>query len=247
MTGFRTVVIERAGGHFQVTQDGRPLFLVPSGILERFSADSAFPPAWEAVEPGHPLRRLFWNPDTAELLMAGLEEHPARFAEAHGASPYRSYLQAIWLPEPPVLLLRPYWNPSDPYDPFDDDARRASFRAQWRFREILEGLRPPPAWTVVFNAVDAYLDALGVRVEGPEQGAEPVRELSLTPPLALSDPAVRSALEALATREVGRAFPVVRGDALVGAHALELGDLHRAEALLAEAGIAYQVGSYLPH
>jgi hypothetical protein len=245
--GFQTVVIEREGGHFRLGQEGETLLLVPAAVFERFSADAVFPPAWAAFAPTHPVRRVFWNPDTREYLMAGLEDHPARTAEAFGASPYRAYLQGFWVPAPPLLLLRPYWNPEDPYAPFDDDARRESFRVQWTFREILGRLQPTPGWTTVFNAVDAYLDTLGVTLEGPGSDPEDVRELSLTPPAPVTDPAGRGALERLVTSEVGRVFPVVRGEALVGVQTLELEGLHRAEAILDAAGLLSQHGPFRPH
>jgi len=244
---FRTVVIERDGGRLRLSQEGAVLLRLPASLLDRFAADSVYPPAWQALLPCHPVRRLFWNPTTDEFLMAGLEENPARVVEELGGSHYRAYLQGFWLPEPPLLLLRPYWNPEDPYDPFDDEARRESFRVQWRFREILGGLRPPQGWAAVFNAVDAYLDALGVAPEGPDGEPEELRELSVTPPAVLEDPTAKRALEALATREVGRVFPVVRDGALVGAQALDLDGLHRGEAVLAEAGLLFQQGPFRPH
>lgn len=247
MGDFRTVVIERDGGQFRLSQGGDALLRLPAGLLDRFSADAVFPPAWTALEPCHPVRRLFWNETSGEFLMTGLEDHPVRAIERLGASPYRSYVQGLWLPSPPLLLLRPYWNPPDPYAPFDGEARRESFRAQGRLCALLHRLRPPEGWTAVFNAVDDYLEALGVTVEGPGDEPEAVRELSLTPPAPLGEPEGRNALEALAVGEVGRAFPVVRGGALAGVHALDLGDLHRAEAVLAAAGLAYQVGPYRPH
>ena len=247
MGGFRTIVIEPDGGHFRLSQEGETLLRVPAALLDRFSADAAFPPAWVSQSPTHPVRRLFWNPKTREYLMAGLEDHPARTAEALGSSPYRSYLQGFWLPEPPVLLLRPFWNPEDPYAPFDEEARRESFRVQWKFWEILGGLRPPRDWSALFNAVDPYLDALGVNPQGPDAEAEELRELSLTPPAPLSEPAARAAVERMATQEVGRVFPLVRGETLAGAQALDLDGLHRAEAVLSDAGLLFQQGLFRPH
>lgn len=247
MSAFETVVIEARSGRYEVTQAGEVLLAVPAEVFDRYEADDVFPPGWRDRAAAHPVRRLFWNPQTAELIMAGLDAHPARAVESRGSTPYRSYLQGLWLPEPPVLLLRPYWNPADPYDAFDMPARLRSFRAQWRFLEILSGLRPPPGWTAIFNATAPYLEALGVDLEGGPHDPEAIREISLTPPASLDSPTVAQTLEILATEHVGSASPVLRKGVLAGVHTLTLPAMHSVQALLERLGIPHQEGPFRPH
>ncbi len=247
MPAFETVVIEPRGGRYEVTQGGEILLAVPAPVFDRYETDGVFPPSWHSRAPAHPVRRLFWNPQTAEFLMAGLEAHPARAVEGSGSTPYRSYLQGFWLPEPPVLLLRPYWNPADPYDAFDTPARLKSFRAQWRLLEILTGLRPPAAWSAIFNATDPYLEALGVDLAGTPPEPDAVREISLTPPASLNSSTVVQTLEILATEHVGGAFPVLREGVLAGVHTLTLPAMLSVQALLDRLGIPHQEGPFRPH
>lgn len=244
---FDTVVIEQKRGRYEVAQGDEVLLAVPAAVFEAYDVESVFPPAWGVREPSHPVRRLFWNPETAEFFMASLEAHPARTAEAWGSTPYRSYLQGFWIPAPPVLLLRPYWNPSDPYDPFDAAARRRGFAVQARFLEILQGLRPPQGWTAILNATDPYLDALGVSAPGAAYDPEEIRELSLTPPAPLSLEAAAGVLDLLATEHAGTLYPVLRENALASVHALTLFALHTAQALLDRAGLPHQEGPFRPH
>jgi len=244
---FETVVIEARAGHYEVSQAGEVLLAVPTSVFDRYEADDVFPPGWRPRADAHPVRRLFWNPQNAEFLMAGLEAHPARTVEGGGSTPYRSYLQGFWVPEPPVLLLRPFWNPADPYDAFDTPARLRSFRAQWRFFELLKGLRPPQGWTAILNATDPYLEAMGVNAAGEPADPEAVRELSLTPPASLDSPTVAQTLEILATEHVGGAFPVLRDGAFSGVHALSLPAVHAVQALLDRVGIPHQEGPFRPH
>ncbi len=247
MPDFETVVIEARSGRYEVAQGEHLLLAVPAAVFERYEAEAVFPPAWAARQESHPVRRLFWNPQTAEFLMAGLEAHPARTVEGWGSTPYRSYLQGLWLPTPPVLLLRPFWNPSDPYEPFDAAARRRSFDAQSRLLRTLTGLRPPAGWSAILNATDPYLDALGVNAPGTPPDPEAIREVSLTPPGALTSAPIAQALEILATEHAGAVFPVLREGVLAGAHALILPALHAAQALLDRLGIPSQEGPYRPH
>lgn len=244
---FETVVIEQKRGRYEVVQGDEVLLAVPAPVFEAYEVEAVFPPAWEPREPSHAVRRLFWNPQTTEFFMAGLEAHPARTVEAWGSTPYRSFLQGFWVPAPPLLLLRPFWNPPDPYDPFDAAARRQSFAAQTRFLAILRGLRPPAGWTAILNATDPYLDALGVNPAETSPDPEAVRELSLTPPGPLTSEAVTRALEALATDHAGNLFPVLREGLLSGVHALCLPALHTAQALLDRLGLLHQEGPYRPH
>jgi hypothetical protein len=244
---FETVVIEQRKGRYEVVQGEQVLLTVPAPVFQAYEVEAVFPPAWEPREPSHGVRRLFWNPDTAEFFMAGLEAHPARTAEAWGSTPYRSYLQGFWIPAPPVLLLRPYWNPADPYDPFDAPARRRSLAVQSRFREILRGLRPPSGWAAILNATDPYLDALGVSAPGASPDPEEIRELSLTPPAALSLEAAAGVFDVVATEHAGKLFPVIREDALAAVHSLTLAGLHTAQALLDRAGLPHQEGPFRPH
>ncbi len=247
MPRFETVVIEPRGGHYVVAQGSEVLLAIPVPVFQRYEAGAVFPPSWEAREESHPVRRLFWNPETAEFLMAGLDAHPARMVEGAGSTPYRSFLQGFWVPAPPVLLLRPYWNPPDPYDPFDAEARLQSFHAQRRFLRILAGLLPPAGWSAILNATDPYLDALGLDAKAAAPDPEDVREMSLTPPGSLESSQVAEALEILATEHVGHLFPVLRDGVLTGVHALYLPALHTAQALLDQLGIHHQVGPYRPH
>lgn len=244
---FETVVIEQRKGRYEVVQGEEVLLAVPAPVFESYEAASVFPPAWEPREVSHPVRRLFWNPDTAEFFMAGLEAHPARTVEGWGSTPYRSYLQGFWIPAPPVLLLRPFWNPSDPYDPFDAAARRRSFVVQTRLLRILGGLRPPEGWSAILNATDAYLEALGV--EGGRALPEPdaMRELSVTPPVSLTCERAARALELLGTEHAGALFPVLREEALAGVHALTLSAFHTAQALLDRFDLPHQEGPFRPH
>ena len=244
---FETVVIEARAGRYELRQGDRTLLAVPRPVFEGYEADSVFPPAWRALREAHPVRRLFWNPADAEFLMAGLDTHPARAVEGSGSSPYRAYLQGIWLPHPPVLLLSPFWNPEDPYDSFDEAARRRSFDTQMAFVGILSGLRPPSRWTGVLNTTDLYREALGVSPEATSGSPPEVREGALTPPRPLEDAGARQALEAIALRHVGEIFPVLRAGCLAGFHALSLAAVQAAQALLAEFGLDSQEGPYRPH
>ena len=247
MTDFQTVVIDRVGGHYHVVQGEDLLLRVPESVFQQFEADSVFPPDWRPLSESHPVRRLFWNPDTREFLLAGLEELSARVAEGHGTSPFRSFLQGLWVPRPPVLLLRPYWNPADPYEPFDQAARQMSFSAQWHFLEILGRLRLPPEATGILNATDAYLEALGVNAAGVPFDGEAIRELSLTPPESLEAPRVWKALEVIATEYAGTCFPLVHRGMLRGAHALCLPAIQSCEALFQSLSISCQEGPFRPH
>ena len=247
MNRFETVEIVPGGTHYRMLQSDRLLLSIPGGVFEGYEPDTVFPPRWRARHASHPVRRLFWNPDTLEFLMTGLDAQPARFVESFGSASYRSFLQAVWIPAPPVVLSRPFWHPSDPYEPFDGPARTLSLRTQLGFRATLSGLRPPGEWVWVLNATDAYLDALGAGIEGLPPEAEAVREVALTPPLDLGDPRAAAALEELATQHVGALFPVLRGDRFAGAQALSLSHIHTAAALLEKRGIQCQEGAFWPH
>jgi hypothetical protein len=247
LRGFTPVVIDRAGGHYQLMQGRDVLLRIPGGLFAQYKADSVFPPLWRPREESHPVRRLFWNPDSREFLMAGLDAHPARLGEEFGSTPFRSFLQGFWIPTPPVLLLRPYWNPADPYDDFDRRARQTSFDAQWSFWNLLGRLMPPHGWNAILNATDPYLEALGVTLEGPPAEPEAIRELSLTPPGPVGDASIRKALEALAVENAGNCFPMIREGALCGVHTLCLPALHSAEALLRSLDITCQEGPFRPH
>jgi len=247
MGRYEPVTIEAKGDRYELSRAGEVVVRVPSSVFERYEPDAVFPPAWPARNPEHPVRRLYWNPDTRELLMAGLEAHPARTAELHGGTPFRSFLQGFWVPRPPVLLLRPYWNPSDPYSPFDRAARVRSLRLQTEFVELLAGLRPPAGWSAVLNVTQEYLDGLGLDPHGIPAEPGEIREVSLAPPAALDRPAARKALEDIAVGHVGDLFPVLRSGALVGVHALGLPAVHAAEAVFQDQGLHYQVGPFRPH
>ncbi|GAB4264478.1 MAG: hypothetical protein Kow0092_16150 [Deferrisomatales bacterium] len=247
MERFETIVIEREGGHYTVKQAETVLLTVPAPVFERYEATSVFPPAWRSLQPSHPVRRLYWNPDTTEFLMAGLDAHTARTAEAYGTTGYRSFLQGFWLPHPPVLLLRPFWNPESPYDDFDTAARRRSFEVQQRFTGILFRLRPPAGWSAVLNATAPYLEALGVTPQGGPADPEAVAEVSLTPPGSLATPEVAEALRALAVEHAGEVCPVLREGVLAGVHALSRPAMHAAQALLDRFGLLHQEGPYRPH
>ncbi len=247
MGEFQTVTIETRAGHYELSQGGEVLFRIPRAVFERYDAGAVFPPSWAPATREHPVRRLYWNPRSLELLMAGLEAHPARTAELHGTASFRSFLQGFWIPSPPVLLLRPFWNPDDPREPFGRRARERSFQVQMRLVGTLERLRPPSSWVVILNATEPYLEALGVNPDGlpPEPGA--VRELSLTPPAPLEDEAAREALRTFAVEHPGTLFPVIRPERLVGVHALSLPAEHTAEAVLRKLGLLYQEGPFRPH
>ncbi|MFU8856473.1 MAG: hypothetical protein ACNA8S_05635 [Deferrisomatales bacterium] len=247
MTHFETVVIEPRRGHYVLAQGTQTLLSVPASVFERYEASSVFPPSWAPKQPSHPVRQLFWNPDTLEFLMAGLEQHPARTAEGWGSAPFRSYLQGYWVPAPPVLLLRPFWNPADPEDPFDTAARRHSLEVQQRFLRLIGGLRPPAGWSAILNATAPYLEVLGVNRPGLPAEPGEILEASLTPPGNLSSAAAAQALERLATEQAGRVFPVLREGALTGVHALCLPDLLAAQAVLDQHGLLHQEGPFRPH
>lgn len=244
---FETVVIEARRGRYELRQGQQILLAVPRQVFENYRADCVFPPAWPPLGDGHPIRRLFWNPTDAEFLMTGLDIHPARAVEGAGGARYRAYVQGIWLPQPPLLLLRPFWNPHDPYEPFDEAARRRSFAAQMALVQVLAGLRPPSAWAQVLNATDLYLEALGVSPEASEQGPPQVREGALTPAAPLGNPTTQAALEELALQHVGEIFPLLRSESLAGFHTLTLGAVQTAQALLARHGFDTQEGPYRPH
>ncbi len=247
MGEFQTVTIEARAGHYELSQGGEVLFRIPKAVFERYDAGAVFPPSWVPATREHPVRRLYWNPRSLELLMAGLEAHPARTTELHGTASFRSFLQGFWIPRPPVLLLRPFWNPGDPHEPFDRRARERSFQVQLRLVGTLERLRPPARWVIILNATEPYLEALGVSPDGlpPEPGA--VRELSLTPPAPLDDETAQEALRTFAVEHPGTLFPVIRPGHLVGVHALSLPAEHTAEAVLRKLGLLYQEGPFRPH
>ena len=247
MGRYEPVTIETRGNHYELSRAGDVVVRVPVSVFDRYEPDAVFPPAWPAREPEHPVRRLYWNPDSRELLMAGLEAHPARTAELHGGTPFRSFLQGFWVPRPPVLLLRPYWNPSDPYGPFDRAARLRSLRLQSGFVELLAGLRPPQGWSAILNVTQEYLDALGMAPEGIPAEPGEIQEVSLAPPASLDEAEPRAALEAVAVAHVGDLFPVLRSGRLVGVHALGLPAVHAAESVFQAHGLHYQVGPFRPH
>lgn len=240
------VVIDRSGGHYQVVRGGEVLLRVPARLFERFEANSVFPPLWECPEV-HPVRRFYWNPDTLEFLMFGLDEEGVRSGDTFGPSGYRSFLQGFWAPTPPLLFLRPFWRPETPYDPFDAGARRLSYEVQLRFLRLVEQLRPPAGWGAVLNAVSPYLDALGLGAEGRPGDPDDILELSLMPPAPTKDPAVSALLERLAVEQAGDCCPVLRDGALAGVHALGRRELNAAEAAVAAAGLDCREGPPFRH
>lgn len=246
MTEPLPVLIARVGSHYQLTQAGEVLLRVPLRVFERFDASCVFPPLWVNADV-HPVRRLYWNPDTLEFLMFGLDEQTVRFGETFGPSGYRSYLQGFWSPTPPAVFLRPYWRPEDPYDPFDDPARLVSLQVQRRFLAILDRLRPPEGWTAVLNAVSPYLDALGLNAEGRSGDPGDILELSLMPPAPLHDGRAAALFETLATAQAGHCSPVLRNGSLCSVHALGLSELHAAEAAVAAAGFYCREGPAFRH
>ncbi len=243
----QAVVIEREGGHYRIRRGDRTLLAVPVPLFERYEAQEVFPPRWRSLREIHPLRRLFWSPETREFLMVGLEEHPARTVEGHGSNPYRSYLEGFWVPSPPLILLRPFWNPASLDAPFDEAARQLSLRAQRTMIETLSSLRPPEDWGAVLNATAPYLEALGVSPHPASPEPEALREVYLTPPGNLDDPSVSRVFEQIAIEHVGSLFPVLRNRSLEGFHALCLPALHTAEGLLDEARISHQQSPFRPH
>jgi hypothetical protein len=249
MSNFQTVVIEPIAGRYRVAQGGRTLFLIPRAVMEQFEPEAVFPPEWPSRESERlEVRRLFWEPNTLEFLMADFEAHPARLVEELGSAPYRAYLQSLWLPPSGALLTRIHWNPADPYDPFDEQARRASLRVQLQFVQRMAALRPPEHWTVVLNVVEAYLEAVGLQ-GGPSSPAGELLELSLTPPLPWGNREGEGwrALEAAGVALAGDCFPVVRAARFCAVHALSLRDLQAAEALLNRQGVLTKEGSFDPH
>jgi hypothetical protein len=246
VTRFEAVEIVPAGTHYQLLQLGGLLLSIPRGVFDAYEPDTVFPPQWRPRVSSFPRRQLFWNPTTREFLMAGLDSRPARIVESFGSNPYRSFLQAVWIPAPPAVLTRPFWNPSDPYEPFDVPARTLSMRTQLSFRETLARLRPPEGCAWVLNATDPYLEAHGAGTGDPAPDADIVREVTLTPPLDLRAPEATTALEALATQHVGAVFPVLRGNRFAAVQALSLSNLHVAAALLEEQGIEYHEGEFWP-
>ncbi len=242
------VLIEQSGGSYRVSRGGELLLVVPRALFDTYAQDSVFPPSWPDTTGGaHPVRRLYWNPETRQFLMAGLERHPARVVEGHGLTAYRSFLQGFWLPEPPVLLLRPFWNPPDPYAAFDRQARSTSLDLQLRFHQLLAQMRPPPGWTTILNATDSYLEALGITSTDGSSDPEAIHELSLMPPQALGRPPAVRLLDALSQEHVRTVFPLLRDGALSGLHTLGLDARHGAEALLQASGTDYHPGILRPH
>lgn len=242
------VVIESHGGSFLVTRDGELLLRIPRSLFDNYAQDTVFPPTWmDTTGVAHPVRRLYWNPVSRQFLMAGLERHPARVVEGHGTTAYRSFLQGFWLPAPPVLLLRPFWNPADPFAGFDDRARMESLQVQLSFYRMLSQMRPPAAWTTILNATDSYLDALGITSLDGDNHPEAIQELSLVPPLALDQTPATQLLERLSHRHLRSAFPVLREGFLHSLHTLGLHSRLATEALLSDFGAEYQIGPWLPH
>jgi len=242
------VLIELQGDSYRVSRDHELLLRIPRTLFDVYTQDSVFPPTWpDATGTAHPVRRLYWNLETRQFLMTGLEQHPARVVESHGLTPYRSFLQGFWLPSPPVLLLRPFWNPPDPYLPFDQRARAHSLATQLRFHRLLEGMRPPRDWTAILNATDDYLDALGLTSLTGSRSPEAIQELSLIFPQRLDRPPAARLLDALSQEHLKRLFPVLCHGAVVGLHALGLDARYTAEALLQAAAIPYHPGLARPH
>ncbi|HSH69805.1 MAG TPA: hypothetical protein VK997_07795 [Deferrisomatales bacterium] len=242
------MLIEQSGGSYRLSRDGELLLVVPQALFDTYAQDSVFPPSWpDATGGAHPVRRLYWNPENRQFLMAGLERHPARVVEGHGLTAYRSFLQGFWLPEPPVLLLRPFWNPPDPYAAFDQQARARSLGLQLQFHRLLAQMRPPHGWATILNATDAYLEALGITSADGSSDPEAIHELSLIPPLALGRPPAVRLLDALSQEHLKTVFPLLRDGALCGLHTLGLDARHGAEALLETSGSLYQPGILRPH
>lgn len=247
MSDFATVVIRAEGAYYVLTQSDDVLLRVPASVFERYDTDSVFPPGWKSSEDVHPVRRLYWNPRSLEFLMFGLDEQPMRFGDAFGPSGFRSFVQGFWLPAPPLLLVRPFWSPESPDQPFDTVARRQSYELQRAFLGVLGRLRPPDGWGAVLNAVDPYLDALGVNADGRAGDPDDLLELFLTPPAPLELPSVARALEVLVTQQAGGCVPVLRRGALQGVQAFGLRELQAAEAVLIERGIEYRQGPAFAH
>jgi hypothetical protein len=247
MEDSQPVVIAKFGAHYHVAQGSDVLLRVPAEVFERFDTNCVFPPLWGAPQGIHPVRRLYWNPESREFLMFGLDEQTVRFGETFGPSGYRSFVQGFWTPSPPLTFLRPYWNPTDPYEPFDAAARRCSFHAQRSFLDLLARLRPPEGYGAILNTVAPYLDELGLNPEGQPGDPDEILELSLTPPAPLADSLTAAVLETLGIEQAGECFPVLRGEALVGVHALGLRELHVAERIITDAGLDCREGPALPH
>jgi hypothetical protein len=242
------ILIEPRGDSYRVSRGDELLLVVPRELFDTYAQDSVFPPSWpDSTGDAHPVRRLYWNPATRQFLMAGLERHSARVVEGHGHTAYRSFLQGFWVPQPPLLLLRPFWNPPDPYAAFDRQARAESLHLQLRFHQLLAQMRPPRGWTAALNATDAYLEALGITAEDGSRDPEAIHELSLMPAQALGHPPTMHLLDALAQEHVKAVFPLLRHGSLVGLHTLGLGARHGAEALLQTSGTDYHPGPPRPH
>jgi hypothetical protein len=242
------IVIESHGNAFRVTRDEELLLRIPRVLFDTYAQDTVFPPSWtDTTGVAHPVRRLYWNPRSRQFLMVGLERHPARVVESHGTTAYRSFLQGFWMPRPPVLLLRPFWNPADPAASFDVRARAESLDVQLSFYRLLAQMRPPRGWSTILNATDSYLEALGLTSIDGSSEIEAIQELSLAPSPTLGSPQAIRLLNAFSQRHLKSVFPVLRGDALSSLHTLGLDARHGAEALLLELGTGYQLGPWQPH
>lgn len=243
MSDFVPLLIERTEGFYRVSQGADPLLRVPQAVFERFDANCVFPPLWSAEGGIHPVRRLYWNPETHEFLMFGLDENTVvRSGDVFGPCGYRSFLQGFWLPTPPVVLLRPFWKPDTPYDPFDGDARHRSFRVQQRFLSLLDRLLPPDGYSAILNATEPYLEVLGLDPTQAPGNPDEIFDVSLTPAVSLTDPEAAAALEHLAVHQAGDCFPILRQGTLVGVHALGLRERLAVEGELLRRGLACREG-----
>lgn len=250
MGRFEPVVIEKSGGHYAIRQGSDTLFMIPEDVFDAYEADAVFPPKWTAkAQAGQrpAPRYILWHHKSGELLMGSAGERPPLLAEVHGSHPFRSYLQAFWLPELSRMIIRVYWNPENPSDAFDTTARKENCSVQKQFIETIMRLMPPKNIIITLNAVDRYMRVKGLDGTGLETDPSQIYAAHLTPPSGLADEKTGSALTCLLTAMAGRVYPTITTEQLFLIETLSQTDLDDAKAKLAELGLTTDEKQQMPH
>lgn len=250
MGRFEPVVIERSGGHYALRQGNETLFIIPAEIFDAFEADAVFPPQWTRINQPDPKpapRHILWHMKSGELLMGGMGERPPLLAEVYGSHPFRSYLQAFWLPEYSRMIVRVYWNPSTPSDAFDTKAREKNWKTQQKFFQTAMRLMPPKNTLVTLNATDRYMRLKGFDGTGQDKNPSQIYSAHITPPSAIGEEKTEAALNAILTVTAGRVYPTITADRFFLIETLSKTDLEDAKTTLAGIGIDTGEEPHLPH
>lgn len=250
MGRFEPVVIEREGGHYLLRQGAERLLRVPLDVFEGYEGDAVFPPSWTARGGNRSLpetRYMLWHPPSGEFLMSPIRPRPPLLAEVYGSHPFRSYLQAFWFPECSRLILRTYWNPASPAEPFDTAARKINYEVQSAFARLALRLMPPPHATITLNAVDRYQRIIGLDGSGAQADPTLVTRLHLSPLAKLTEGRVENALFSLSVEMAGRAYPTIDGERFRWVETLTESDMREVRGVLDANGVQYSDSEFRSH